>query len=301
MTVSDSLHSLLDYECPLFFMTNLVLSYESVTSSASVVRWLTLHSWTLDFPRMTYDWIIELSWTELNPRMTAPLRMRWVESESYITTDGPSPRLSWNKAHIWCLRPDFYYCQTVAVLLMSGALSDERTGLSLKIAAGPRQRSHSRVRVPWDSRPYFTVSDSRLSILSPPTTPGLRWRYSTPPPHETPVANVKFKVKARILRPTVSRAVYLGIKHPSWAQHQIFITVEELQVSCCGALCLTRGLVYRLPESQSSVISLLSDCTICILHVTKCMYIQHIQSLCQSRLSTADHALSLVAPATTPV
>jgi hypothetical protein len=33
-----------------------------------------------------------------------------------------------------------------------------------------RQHSHSRVRVPWDSWPYFTVSDSRLPFLSPPTT-----------------------------------------------------------------------------------------------------------------------------------
>jgi hypothetical protein len=32
-----------------------------------------------------------------------------------------------------------------------GALSDERTGLSFIYAAGPRQRSLSRVRVPWDS------------------------------------------------------------------------------------------------------------------------------------------------------
>jgi hypothetical protein len=35
-------------------------------------------------------------------------------------------------------------------------------GVSFTIAAGPRQRSHSRVRVPRDSRPYFTVPDSRL-------------------------------------------------------------------------------------------------------------------------------------------
>jgi hypothetical protein len=42
--------------------------------------------------------------------------------------------------------------------------------LSFTIAAGPRQRSHSRVWVPWDSRPYFTVSDSRPSFSSPPTT-----------------------------------------------------------------------------------------------------------------------------------
>jgi hypothetical protein len=33
--------------------------------------------------------------------------------------------------------------------------------MSFTIADGPRQRSHSRVRDPWDSRPYFTVSDTR--------------------------------------------------------------------------------------------------------------------------------------------
>jgi hypothetical protein len=36
--------------------------------------------------------------------------------------------MSWNKSPIWGLRPDFCYCQTVAGLLMWGALSDERTG-----------------------------------------------------------------------------------------------------------------------------------------------------------------------------
>jgi hypothetical protein len=42
--------------------------------------------------------------------------------------------------------------------------------VSLAIAAGARQRSHSRVRVPWVSWPYFTVSDSRLPFWAPPTT-----------------------------------------------------------------------------------------------------------------------------------
>jgi hypothetical protein len=46
------------------------------------------------------------------------------------------------------------------------ALSDERTGLSFIYC----QRSLSRVRVSWDSRPYFTVSDLRLPFSSPPTT-----------------------------------------------------------------------------------------------------------------------------------
>jgi hypothetical protein len=64
--------------------------------------------------------------------------------ESYVTTDGRSASLSWNKASIWGLRPDFYYCQTVADLLIWGAFPDERTGLSFTTAAEPRQRSHSR-------------------------------------------------------------------------------------------------------------------------------------------------------------
>jgi hypothetical protein len=57
------------------------------------------------------------------------------ESESYITTDGRSASL--------------YYCQTAASLLMWGALSDKRMGLSFTIATGHRQRSHVGVRVPW--------------------------------------------------------------------------------------------------------------------------------------------------------
>jgi hypothetical protein len=52
-------------------------------------------------------------------------------------------------------------------------LSDERMVLSYTIVAGPRQRSHSQVLVPLDSRPYFTVSESGLpqnqgNRVSPP-------------------------------------------------------------------------------------------------------------------------------------
>jgi hypothetical protein len=48
---------------------------------------------------------------------------------------------------VWGIRPDLHYCMTFADLLIWGALSDERTGLSFAIATGPRQRSHFRVRV----------------------------------------------------------------------------------------------------------------------------------------------------------
>jgi hypothetical protein len=103
--------------------------------------------------------------------------------ESYITTDGPSASLSWNKAPILGLRPDFYCCQTVAVLLIWGAVSDERTGLSFTIAADPQQRSHSWVRFPWDSRPYLLSLIRDLPFCRLLRLAGSRWRYPIPPPH----------------------------------------------------------------------------------------------------------------------
>jgi hypothetical protein len=72
----------------------------------------------------------------------------YCESESYVMTNGQSASLSWNKAPISGLWPNFYYCQTFAGVLMWGALSDERMGLLFTIAAGPHQRSHARVQVP---------------------------------------------------------------------------------------------------------------------------------------------------------
>jgi hypothetical protein len=44
-------------------MTDLFLIYESVTSSASNVRWLALHSWTLDFSWLNH-WTL-FNWTKL--------------------------------------------------------------------------------------------------------------------------------------------------------------------------------------------------------------------------------------------
>jgi hypothetical protein len=41
-----------------------------------------------------------------------------IQSQNYVTTDGQSASQSWCQAPIWGLRPDFYYCQTVAGLLM---------------------------------------------------------------------------------------------------------------------------------------------------------------------------------------
>jgi hypothetical protein len=71
---------------------------------------------------------------------------------------------------IFFSRSEYGIRLTVTFLIPWVTLSDERLGLSFVCAAGPCQRSLSRVLVPWDLRPYFTVSDLRLPFLSPPTT-----------------------------------------------------------------------------------------------------------------------------------
>jgi hypothetical protein len=50
--------------------------------------------------------------------------------QSYVTTDGQSASLSWNKAPICGLRPALYYCQTVEGLLIWCVLYNERTSRS---------------------------------------------------------------------------------------------------------------------------------------------------------------------------
>jgi hypothetical protein len=79
--------------------------------------------------------IFQLNSCGNSPYVTPSLRRRLVcllssQSQSHVTTDGQSASLSWNKAFVWVLRPDFYYCQKVAGVLMWGAFLDEMTGLS---------------------------------------------------------------------------------------------------------------------------------------------------------------------------
>jgi hypothetical protein len=88
------------------------------------------------------------------------------QSQSYVTRIGQS--VLGPRTHLGLKTTRFIFL-LVAGLLMWGALSDERMGLSFTIAAGPRQRSHSPVRITRDSWPYFTVSDSRFPQPGGPT------------------------------------------------------------------------------------------------------------------------------------
>jgi hypothetical protein len=93
-------------------------------------------------------------------------------------------------------RPEFCCCQTIAVLSMWGALSDESTGLSFITAAGPRQRSHSRVLIPLQcqnqSQSYFItgglppVNSSRRQPLE---TQGQQF-FSTEPLQSQSLRNI---------------------------------------------------------------------------------------------------------------
>jgi hypothetical protein len=126
-------------------------------------QWLRLAPFWLDYDCFLFcsDWLgsgsLITSWFSLL-RLLSELRMdyEWITSESefYVTTDGPSASLYWTKAPILGLRPDFFITVREFQVCWCGVLSLTR----------------GRVWVPWDSWPYFTVSDPRLPFPSSPTT-----------------------------------------------------------------------------------------------------------------------------------
>jgi hypothetical protein len=126
-------------------VTYLILIYESVTNSVSVVRWLTLHSRTLN-----HDWI-------------ASERRLTYESESELYYDrrsvGQSVLVS--SPHLGLMTRFLLLSDHCGFVDMGRPLWREDASVVYNCCC-LRQRSHSQVRVPRGSWPHFTVSDLRL-------------------------------------------------------------------------------------------------------------------------------------------
>jgi hypothetical protein len=130
-------------------------------------------------------------------------------------------------------------------VLISVGLSDERTGLSFVFAAGPCQRSLSRVLVPWDLRPYLTVLDLRLPFSSPPTTRRVTVEVFDP---ASTAHSSRYIAAARTAQKTVSLllrfGVFTAILHSNGRgtdsiKNSLCIMYPCLQFHCLETECIT--------------------------------------------------------------
>jgi hypothetical protein len=129
-------------------------------------------------------------------------------------------------------------------------------GLSFTIAAGPRQLSYSRVRVPRDSWPYFTVSDSTLHQPGKPDP-----RIYIPQGQGGPVitSGTGFPFR-RLLRLAGLRLRYLnrppqGITELKFRNRKHFslqFLFCCLRISCLGNLLLSNGCLLLAPLFRPS-------------------------------------------------
>jgi hypothetical protein len=98
-------------------------------------------------------------------RRTFPFRTPEHESELYYDRRSVGQPVLVSSTQLGLTTRFLLLSDSCWYLLMWGALSDERTGLSFTIAPGPCQCRHFRVRLPWDSWTYFTVLDSETSLF----------------------------------------------------------------------------------------------------------------------------------------
>jgi hypothetical protein len=133
-----------------------------------------------------------------------------LQSQSHVTTDGQSASLSWYQATIWDLRPDFYYCQTAAGLLMWCAFFDERTvcrlqlllALASAVTLGPESRgTNDHISLSQDSR-LPNLEDQVILFISPgtgwPSYTHRHWvTFSSPP--------TASRVTVEVFEPTSTR------------------------------------------------------------------------------------------------
>jgi hypothetical protein len=131
---------------------------------------------------------------------------------------------------------------TFTVLFFCGALSDERTGLSFVYGAGPCQCNLSRVRVPSNSWPYFTLSDLRLPFSSPPTTHRVTVEAFEPP--STRLTVPSYNSSAGTLLKTLSYVVKIACLLVPYLAIYAVLFKTYASGMCLPSRCLEAVAVY---------------------------------------------------------
>jgi hypothetical protein len=127
-------------------------------------------SWTLNYIALHWPTCrVDPVWTP--PPTTQIKKKKLSQSKSYFTTGGLPPVSSFWLRAPWDSRPDFF--SQLNTCCHSPYITSPLTRgwvchLELLLSLARAFILWSKVQ--WDSRPYFTVSDSRLPFLSPPTT-----------------------------------------------------------------------------------------------------------------------------------
>jgi hypothetical protein len=159
-------------------------------------------------------------------------------------------------------------------------------GLSFTIAAGPRQRSHSRIRVPRDSWPHFTVSNSRFPQLGGPG-PRIYIPQEQSGPVIPPGTGLPFR---RLLRLAGLRRRYSNLpprrKLPCIWRSVIIIIIIHVTLSRMGK---PDSVEYPLTTAGQVLLRHMLN-ALFLLH---CMCIQCICSGVKNNISTDSRTLSV--------
>jgi hypothetical protein len=115
-------------------------------------------------------------------------------------------------------------------------LSDEKMGLSFTTVR-TRRRSHSRVRFPWDSSPYFTAPETGWSSYKP-----WHWALFSSPPMTRRVTMEVFEpaFKRGYLTKSTRRLLRLGAK-PLGTHDQSLSQLNPCDHSSYAISALVRG------------------------------------------------------------
>jgi hypothetical protein len=95
---------------------------------------------------------------DVSGTMRPVCRLFWALDEAFRQD---AVHLSWREAILPVLQQYAIVLQLIKQGWSLCQSKSKRTGLSFTIPAGPRQRSQSDLRVPWNSRPHFNVPDWR--------------------------------------------------------------------------------------------------------------------------------------------